>query len=115
MRIGNPAIWRTINPPFTSAQLAKDREAQSSGWRVSNGQRMEWSEPPFRPMAKMPSLIQLCCDCQQERERKVRTQRRYQESDYQGCELGWVHAEEPSSHGRVGSSGNETSSRPEGP
>jgi RNA polymerase-binding protein DksA len=39
-------------------------------------------------------FTRLCCDCQQEREREAKTERHYEEQDYEGYKLGSSHAEE---------------------
>jgi RNA polymerase-binding protein DksA len=39
-------------------------------------------------------FTRLCCDCQQEREREAKTERHYEEPDYEGYKLGSSHAEE---------------------
>jgi len=52
-------------------------------------------------------FTRLCCDCQQDREREVKTRRRYEEEDYEGYKLGSIHSQEESNHDPRKNRGNE--------
>jgi len=53
-------------------------------------------------------LTRLCCDCQEERERKAKTRRRYEGQDYEGYQLGSIRAQEESNNDLLRSPGDES-------